>query len=173
MVILHTCVITVEGGCLFARSFMSKVTPCQQDKFHNPFAAERLSWTSYLCRIITRINSEEHSSPGNMCKNYVINIYGGTEEVFSAQHDTLSNVTCFCCHTGQAVTLLPGGQLAFMGAMISENSHTSHINLNFMFMEDKMITSTVRKLLIHNCYINFAYIPDWTKCNSLSDAGCM
>lgn len=104
-----------------------------------------------------------------------MNIYEGTKEVFSAQHNTLSNVPRFCCHSGQAVTLLPVGQLVFMGAMISESSHSSHTNLNFMFIEDKfkMTTSTIRKLLIHNFYINFVCIPDRTKCNSLRGAECM
>lgn len=99
--------------------------------------------------MIARIISEEHISPGNMHKHYIINIYGGTEEVFSAQPDTLSYVTCFCCHTGQAVTLLSVGQLVFMSVMISENSHSSPIHLNFMFTEDKleMTTNAIRKLL--------------------------
>lgn len=55
MVVLHTCTISELGGCLFARSFMSKVTPQQQDEFHNPFAGEGLSLTSYLYGIIARI----------------------------------------------------------------------------------------------------------------------
>lgn len=58
MVVLQTCTITEQGGCLFANSFMSKVTPRLQDEFCNPFAGEGLSSISYLYGIIARIISE-------------------------------------------------------------------------------------------------------------------
>lgn len=61
-----------------------------------------------------------------------------------------SDVICFCCHTGWAVTLLPVGYLVFMGNMVSENSPFTHTHLFKLFTEDKlrMATSAVRRLLI-------------------------